>query len=159
MVQVVAADFAVADGGKADAVVGAAHLVAADADVFDAAAGVGFGNAAVFDVLSPHGRFGIGTGAGQLRAVEGDADGVACHAVALGFGVDAVVLDADVVGVAAAAIDGDAVGGFAGQGGEVVDVVVVDAVVLQVVAEDAVHAGGGRHVEGETADFAVARAV
>ena len=132
MVQVVAADFAVADGGKADAVVGAAYLVAADADVFDAAAGVGFGNAAVFDVLSPDGRFGVAPlgVAGLLRAVEGDADGVACRAVGVAFGVDAVVRYADVVGVAAAAIDGDAVGGFAGQGGEVVDVVVVDAVVL-----------------------------
>ena len=105
-------------------------MVAADADVFDAAAGVGCGNAAVFDVLPPNGRFGVGAGAGQLRAVEGDADGVACRAVGVAFGVDAVVRYADVVGVAAAAIDGDAVGGFAGQGGEVVDVVVVDAVVL-----------------------------
>ena len=59
VMEVVAADFAVADGGEGDAVVGAAHLVAAHGDVFDGAAGVGFGDSAVFDVLPPDGRFGV----------------------------------------------------------------------------------------------------
>ena len=163
VMEVVAADFAVADGGEGDAVVGAAHLVAAHGDVFDGAAGVGFGDGAVFDVLPPDGRFGVAPlgVAGLLRAVEGDADrgvGVCVRAVA-GFCADVVVFDGDVFGVTAAAVDGDAVAGVAGALAEVEDVVVVDAVVVQVVAEDAVHAGGGVHVEGEAADFALARAV